>query len=250
MAIRYDASLNKELRSTVSNFNRKIARLEKEGRELLPDKVYVADLKEFYQDRRELKRKLRQLQKFSERGFEEAIKTVGGRKTSLYKLQMDKEERALSIRRDQAELNRLRKLASPTDTLRRAEINRLEDSLKILKRDLNTITPEQYKTFEATVVRALDYDKRKERFQENFFQIVTSEASYAGVAQYKLDYIHQKFAELTPDQLLKLAKEDPDINAIVNYSPTKGNRISKSRMKEIMDKLYQNLQQKFDDFEF
>ena len=39
MAIRYDKKLNQEINRTIKNFNQKIARLEKQDRELLPSKI-------------------------------------------------------------------------------------------------------------------------------------------------------------------------------------------------------------------
>lgn len=250
MAIRYDRGLQQEIRRTVANFNKKVSRLEKQGRELVPDRIYTNELKNQFDNRRELKRRLRQLQQFSQRGVEEVIQTEAGRKTTKYQLAIDKQEKALSLRRLTMQRKRLERLTSPTDILRRNELSRVEDLTKIIKRDLTKINREQYKTFRANTSRVLDYDGRINQFQENFFQIVTSEASYAGTAQYKLDYIHQKFSELSPDELLRLAKEDPEIQSLLMYSPTEGNYISRERMDEIMDHIYTTLDQTIASFNF
>ena len=250
MAIRYDRSLQQEIRRTVANFNKKVSRLEKQGRELIPDRVYTNELKDQFDKRRELKRRLRQLQQFSQRGVEEVIQTEAGRKTTKYQLAIDKQEKALSLRRLTLQRKRLERLTTPTDILRRHSLNLVKDTADILKRDLFKISKEQYETFRSNTARVLDYDKRLSQFHENFFQIVTSEAGYAGTPQYKLDYIHKRFAELTPDQLLKLAKEDPDIQSLLTYSPTAGNEITRKRMNEIMDHIYTTLDQTIDSFNF
>ena len=44
MAIRYDKKLNQEINRTIKNFNQKIARLEKQERELLPSKITKQEL--------------------------------------------------------------------------------------------------------------------------------------------------------------------------------------------------------------
>ena len=58
MAIRYDKKLNAEINRTIRNFNQKIARLEKEERELLPSKITKKQIKESVYTRNELNRKL------------------------------------------------------------------------------------------------------------------------------------------------------------------------------------------------
>ena len=56
--IRYDKKLNNEIAKTIRNFNNKIRRLEKLGRDLdLPEKVTRKDLTSSSYTRKELKRK-------------------------------------------------------------------------------------------------------------------------------------------------------------------------------------------------
>ena len=62
MAIRYDKKLNQEINRTIKNFNQKIARLEKQERELLPSKITKQELKNTSFTRAELLRKLKELQ--------------------------------------------------------------------------------------------------------------------------------------------------------------------------------------------
>ena len=94
MAIRYDKKLNQEINKTIKNFNQKVARLEKMGRELLPSKITKQQLKESSYNRKDLQRKLKQLQRFSKRGIEEVIETKGGVKLTKYELQNIKKENA------------------------------------------------------------------------------------------------------------------------------------------------------------
>ena len=60
MAIRYDKKLNNEINRVVKNFNQKIARLEKQERELLPAKISTKQLKSESYSRTDLRRKLKE----------------------------------------------------------------------------------------------------------------------------------------------------------------------------------------------
>ena len=108
MAIRYDKKLNQEINKTIKNFNQKIARLEKQEKELLPEKITKKELKESVYTRTELQRKLKELQRFSKRGAEEVVKTSGGVKLTKYNLENIKRENARVKRNITREINRLK----------------------------------------------------------------------------------------------------------------------------------------------
>ena len=88
MAIRYDKTLNKEINRVVQNFNNKVKRLEKSKRDLmLPSKVSIKELKKEVLTRNELYRELEKLKRYSTRGIEETIQTMGCTKISKYELE-------------------------------------------------------------------------------------------------------------------------------------------------------------------
>ena len=70
-----------------------------------------------------------------------------------------------------------------------------------------------------------------------------SEASYSGVSQDVLDSIQDNLSTLTPNELVKLAKENGNIKAIMDYSPTEGTYISQQRMREILEALNEQIPQ-------
>ena len=106
MAIRYDKKLNQEINRTIKNFNQKIARLEKQKKELLPSKITKKDLKDNVYTRTELYRKLKELQRFSHRGAEDIIETKGGVKLTQYELSNIKRENTRIKRNITREINR------------------------------------------------------------------------------------------------------------------------------------------------
>lgn len=249
MAIRYDKQLNSEIRRTVANFNRKVSRLESQQRELIPNKVYTADLKEQYTSRRELKRKLAELQRFSERGVEEVITTEAGLRMSKWDIDNLKREIRRSNYRLNREMRRLEKQITPLTITRKAAYNTLKKRSEVINRDIFKINKSQLKTLKANVARTLDYDHKSEQFYTNFFQMLFSEAGFSGVSQEVLDNIYNKLSRLTPDQLLKLAREDGAMQAIIDYSPTKGNAMSASRMRDILTSINDRLPQILGSFE-
>ena len=109
MAIRYDKKLNQEINRTIKNFNQKIARLEKQERELLPSKISKKELKESVYTRQELQRRLKELQRFSKRGAEDVIETKGGVKLTKYELENLKKDKARIKQKISREKNRLEK---------------------------------------------------------------------------------------------------------------------------------------------
>lgn len=248
MAIRYDQNLNKEIQRVVSNFNKKVARLEKQGRDLLPEKIYVADLKAEYDKRYELKRKLKELQRFSTRGIEEVIETEGGVRTTKYALDNAKRELRRAKYRESIFIKKEEKKSTPLTITRNGSINLAKDTLELLSKNINQLTPKEYETMMKNVSRILDYDHRGEIFQENFFQILFSEASYSGVKQSTLDNIKSTLSKLTPHQLAELWKVNPNIKAITDYSPTEGNTITKKRMREILEELEEDLPQIIEEY--
>lgn len=78
--IRWNESDSQDLRKAVKNFNAKITRLEKKNPEIknvLPEKVSVAQMKNLIETRQDLKRELNALKRFTQRGSEEIVDVPG-----------------------------------------------------------------------------------------------------------------------------------------------------------------------------
>lgn len=113
MAIRFDNSLNKEVESIVRRYNQKLRRLtqklEREGEYLvkLPEKVSVRVIKKEYDSRRDLRKRLRELEKFTKRGSEELVELDSGLKITRYEEKLYKKYERGARRRLEARLNEL-----------------------------------------------------------------------------------------------------------------------------------------------
>lgn len=138
--IRWSKDDKQNLRRAVNNFNSKIRRLEKLGRENLPEKVSYKELvgigklqegevsNEIY-SRKELNNTLRSLQRFTRRGAENEVTLKGGEKVTAW------EKRELTIQKQRATRS-INKRISEIDTtfgMGNKEIQALKGTLNSLK---------------------------------------------------------------------------------------------------------------------
>ena len=254
MAIRYDKKLNQEINRTIKNFNQKIARLEKQERELLPSKITKKDLKESVYTRRELQRKLRELQRFSKRGAEDIIETKGGARLTRYDYQNIKRESTRVKQNITREINRLRvekpKIFGKTQTSTFSEMGdtdylNLVARRKALEKDVNRLSREEFERFTKLVEKTgRNQQYMNSIFKQNYFDMLTDLAYYFDYDNDKLNMLKQKLMNLKPNDFLKLFKEDKSIRAILDYYPVVTNSFNAINPDDIKDdviNLYDNL---------
>ena len=260
MAIRYDKKLNQEINRTIKNFNQKIARLEKEERELLPSKITNKDLKESVYTRRELQRKLKELQRFSKRGAEDIIETSGGVRLTKYELNEIKRENARIKRNITREINRL-KVEKPKifGKSQSATFSQMGDTdylnlvarRKALEKDINKLSREEFERFTKLVEKTgRNQEYMNNIFKENYFDMLTKTAYYFDYDNDKLNMLKQKLMSLKPNDFLKLFKEDKSIRAILDYYPivtNSFNAINPDDIREDVINLYDNLVDNIDE---
>lgn len=260
MAIRYDKKLNQEINRTIKNFNQKIARLEKQERELLPNKITKKDLKENVYTRTELQRKLKELQRFSVRGAEDVITTSGGVRLTKYELNEIKRENARVKRNITREINRLKtdkpkifgkKQTSTFSEMGDTDYLNLVARRKALEKDINKLSREEFERFTKLVEKTgKNQAYMKSIFKENYFEMLTDLAYYFDYDTNKLNLLRQKLMNLKPNDFLKLFKEDKSVRAILDYYPvvTKNfNAINPDDIKEDVVNLYDSLIDNIDD---
>lgn len=260
MAIRYDKKLNQEINRTIKNFNQKIARLEKEERELLPSKITKRELKYSVYTRTELYRKLKELQRFSKRGAEDIIATSGGARLTMYDYQNIKRENTRIKRNITREINRLRvekpKIFGKTQSSTFSEMGdtdylNLVARRKALEKDINKLSKEELERFRKLVEKTgKSQQYMNSIFKENYFEMLTDLAYYFNYDNDKLNLLKQKLMKLKPNDFLKLFKDDKSIRAILDYYPVvtnSFNAINPDDIKEDVVNLYDNLIDNIDD---
>lgn len=254
MAIRYDKKLNQEINRTIKNFNQKIARLEKEQRDLLPSKITKKNLKSNVYTRKELQRKLKELQRFSTRGAEEVITTSGGVRLTKYELNEIKRENARVKRNITREINRLKvekpKIFGKKQTSTYSEMGdhdflNLVARRKALEKDVNKLSREEFERFTKLVEKTgRNQQYMNNIFKENYFDMLTKTAYYFDYDNEKLAYLKDRLMKLQPNDFLKLFKEDKSVRAILDYYPVvtnSFNAINPDDIKEDVVNLYDNL---------
>lgn len=254
MAIRYDKKLNQEINKTIKNFNQKIARLEKQERELLPSKITKKELKSSVYTRTELQRKLKELQRFSKRGAEDIITTKGGVKLTQYELQNIKRENARVKRNITREINRLKvekpKIFGKTQTSTFSEMGdsdflNLVARRKALEKNIDKLSREEFERFTKLIEKTgKNQQYMNNIFKENYFEMLTDLAYYFDYDNNKLNMLKQKLMNLKPNDFLKLFKEDKSVRAILDYYPivtNSFNAINPDDIKEDVVNLYDNL---------
>lgn len=218
--IRYDKQLNAELRRTVANFNAKVRRLEKEERELIPSVTSVEELKSSYNKRYELKRKLSELQRFSERGVEDIVQTEKGLKFTKWELDNLKREIRRAKYVGNRESRRLEAKASPLTITRNTSLNKLSSQLKVIGKNIDIASKREINQIKSNINRLLDYDMSAERFRDNYIQMIFSEYGKSNVSEEVVTTITDFISSLTPEELVRLNKVSPEIQRIVEISPS------------------------------
>lgn len=233
---RYDKAYNQKISRVVSNFNRKVRRLEKEGAELLPSTVSVREIKELFMNRRDMNTYLRHLQRFGKRGAEEIVERDGKRYTK-YEIK----EFQLALRRERRRLD---------------QAIALEEE-KTSKYPLqHQITLENYKArrlkmsegwvglIGKPIANYLNDWTRNTITYDNYFQILFQDAYLADYDQEKLDYIRSRLLELSPNKFNAALETSPEIQEIFNYyhslTRRKGNE-DENEVKKVYDALYNNI---------
>lgn len=243
MAIRFDDKINQEIRRTVANFNRKISRLEADERvlyqELLPDKIYVKDLKSQFTDRRKLRSKLKQMQRFSQRGAEDIITTDGGVKMTEWSLQNIKQERAIAKRKLTLEIKRaeIRVSGQKYNILRRSNLENLRAKRELLERDILNLDRRQLNTLLKNVEKVFT---REETFYQNFQKMLRDEIGLLSQdEQKKFEHIISKLKKLSPAKLIEMSRDEPHIKSIISYYIVK--EFNKNGISNALDDLNDNL---------
>lgn len=259
MAIRYDPALQKEIRRTVSNFNQKIARLERLQNNLyLPTPISIKELKSGVTNRIQLKRKLASLKRFSKRGAEKTIITPGGVSISKYEF----EETERNLRRIKSSLTRqINKYGNIRPTVfgvpQSATYSQMgSQQLANLKArrmaldipSLKNLGKDQFKE----ITRVIEANLRKERYRKEVFmynyedKMLFNLGYYIGYDKDKIAYIKNKLMLLDEKEFVNLFNTEKSIQAIADYYPESTRAYAnpqniKAEVSELYDELYNNI---------
>lgn len=263
MAIRYDKKLQKEIYRTVANFNQKIKRLEKQGNELLPDKVTISELKNTSTSRRELRTKLNKLKRFSRRHAEDVINVGQGVPMTKY----DANELLIEYRTASRRLNANIKRISVTAP---KVFGVLQDAtFKEMGSDIYTSLVAKRQVLKEMNLKLLDSSNinrfRKllnrintpyisQTFKNNYIDMLTGTAYYYGYDEEKIKDIEDKLMKLDDTNFTRLFEEESAIKAVLDYYLTM--KMSEGVKPEyykddvsiLYDELYNNIDEILEDY--
>ena len=255
--IRYDKKLNAEIRKVVANFNAKISRLERKHHANLPERVKVSELKETYFTRSDLKYRLKQLEKFSERGVEEIITTKGGATTTKYELAIMKQ----NIRKTKAYLTRqinafsnitphvagvkqARTLAQMGDET----LTNLKAKRKALNKPIEKLSKSEFTSFRKYAnLQYMNMTRRNAIFLwDSYMQLIDDLAFRAHLDMDKVNDFKAKLLKMNPNKFYMMFKDEQLFSTFIDYYAGKTGVLSDDDVKNVQqnfDELYKMIDQ-------
>ena len=255
--IRYDKKLNNEIAKTIRNFNNKIRRLEKLGRDLdLPEKVTRKDLTSTSYTRKELKRKLERLKSFSKRGAEESIKLDSGLMISKYEYENLKKDLKRAKLKANYKIQYFRKTKGSIfgerveETYARMgdeDFIRAKARRKALEKDIKQMNKDEIKRFKKLINNVLKYNEINPNFKQNSLELIMLTGTFYGYDTNKLQTIVDRLNSLDDKTYYEIYYNERSIKAIEDYYrliAPKGFDINlyTDDVSMILDELYDNLE--------
>lgn len=233
--IRYDSEYNKNIARVVSNFNRKISRLQKLGNEVLPSKVYISDIKSKFDNRRDLNQYLRDLQRFSKRGAENIV-TIGSKQFTQYDIDLFRRRlrsERTRLRKDLADAENYKSKYPMQHDIYTANIRAKKQKLATKWSDL-IVSGIQEKLINEPYRRSVIYD--------NYLEILFQDAYQMGYPEDRIEYIKSKLLQLSPRKFIRALEGEPNIQYIFDYyhSLTRTSLADPNAL-DAFDQLYQNI---------
>ena len=211
MAIRYDSQLKAEIRKAVKSFNAKIRRLEAKGvtAALLPDIVSSKQIQQGITNRRDLRKRLQQLQEFSSAGT--ATESEGGLIGTDILFEYRQGEANRAIRELRKEYQQTQQVDTRYPMMLGEYGNNLRAKMDYLSRDIRKMDVRQVQIFNKNILLPEQKIIKEEQFYKNFEKMLFYNA-YRG--ELDLSFI-ENMRQLTPQQLLELYRTNPAFKIIV-----------------------------------
>ena len=222
MAIRYDKEFNAEINKVVKNFNAKVKRLEAKEQEIVPEITSVKELKTIFKDRRQLKRKLKQLRKFSEKGMEKVLITPGGAEMTRWEFETGRADYIAAKRRITRTV-KAGKTTTKSPFLKNEELQNAEDKLSEMKKSYQEFTQSELNFINKLVDKELQHVYYEENFKVNLirkFETIVHEKRGEDT-KYNEELV-RRLQKFTGAELLQIYKGEQGLSSIMEYADTEG----------------------------
>lgn len=226
---RYDNKLKLEVNKTIKNYNAKIARLGKAGKDnvYIPEKIGRDAKKELLTSvstRKDLRKRLRDLKYYTEKGGEKYIERTEGKvPKSVYKSYTNY-RRSLGIRikkdYDRIYYGESSYFGKKNILTHAQALDEEYYHYKTLQElyDVNIFSLSE-KDLERTMrhYKSATKIKDKVRFKEAFIEMLVDTAYVNGIPHEKLHYIIEKLNTLTEEEFYKIYKQETALRAIIDF---------------------------------
>lgn len=263
---RYDRELSLEIDRTVNRFNAKIKRLEKLDRNLeLPEPIERTDIVTYKSSKSSIQKRLKEYQKFLERGAEDVIETSGGVRISRYELNQIKDRQRTTKARLTREIKRLKdkpvkiagqEQAGTFSSMGDSEYYERVAQRRALEKDVNKLNKESLSRYKKMLGRLSYKGDRDYVLKENYLDILEKTAYSYGIDKREFDIIKKKLNSLSPSQFAKLFSEDKAIQSLLDsYSQmktitsTEGQKSLESNIDDLYELLVNNIDEIIEDYE-
>ena len=243
----------------VNAFNKKIKRLEKEKRALLPEKTSYQNLVTESMTRSDLKRKLEEMKRFTKRGGEEILTTSTGAtilKSDLETLKKEKARVKANITREIKRLETTKPKISGKEQARTyAEMGdtdylNLLAKRKALLKDIDKLSNEELDRLQKLVKKlGKNQEYMNSVFKDNYIKMLTDLGYSVGYDFTEFNKLKKRIKNLKPNEFNRLFKEDKTIRAILDYYPILNGSVGSiniNYIKEDVTTLYDNMIENLD----
>lgn len=224
MANRFDPDFNSEIRRIVKNFNQKRNRAIKRGFSYLPNKAYVSDIKANFSTKAEIRKYLKELEKFNKMGNSalDIITTDNGGRTSRYNLMFIKS----NLKDTKAFFDRQIKEAEELfyedqySIARRDYLFNLQAKRKYLDMEIMQLDQSGLRTFDRYTKQALSYNKSNITAYKGFLSGVEDVMRRLGFDEKAISQFYGKMGNITPAQFIKMYRKSDLIARIYEMLPS------------------------------
>lgn len=222
MAVRYNASINRNINQVVRNYNAKIRRLEKAEEELyLPELTSVKEIKETVKNKRELDRMLKDLQRYSERGMEQTVRFSSGVEMSKYSEYKLKRNLRIAKAKATREISSFKStpikvFGIPQSTppeYDEAYLN-LKSQREKLDKDINRLNKRELERLQSNINDILYSYDMEEQYKSNWLDMIEKLGYYGEIDPGKIEAIKERLRTISPTNFTKLYRNEKSIKAI------------------------------------
>lgn len=224
MAMRFDPDFNAEIRRIVKNFNQKRNRAYRRGFSYLPNKAYVSEIKTNFDTRADIRKYLRELEKFNKMGDAafDVITTDNGGRISRYNLRFIKD----NLKDTKAFFDRQIEEAEQLfyedqySIARRDYLFNLQQKRKYLDLDIMNLDQSGIRSFDRYTKQALNYSKSNITAYKGFLSGVEEVMRNLGYDEKTISLMYDKVSNLSPAQFVKMYRQSDLVARIYEMLPS------------------------------